>query len=116
MAIEYSAVSKVIKDYVMNDADMVELDEDEATSEEELKVWIQEAAREVLIYKKHLLLGEDGTPRSGDEIIGETSVDIPNKYFGVLVHGALMFAFTEDQQRSSFERGQFYAQLGMGRG
>ncbi len=115
MAIEYSAVSQVIKKYVMNDADMVDI-ADEAVSEEELKVWIQEAARELLIYKKHLLLDDEGNPRGGDEIIGETSVDVPNKYLGALMHGALMFAFTEDQQRSSFERGQFYAQLGMGRG
>jgi hypothetical protein len=112
MAIEYTAVSKVIKDYVMNDADMV----DAAVSEDELKVWIQEAARELLIYKKHLLLDNEGNPRSGDKIIGDTEVDVPKKYLGALMHGALMFAFTEDQQRSSFERGQFYAQLGMGRG
>lgn len=114
MAIEYSAVSKVINDYVMNDADMVDVNP--AVSEDELKAWIQEAARELLIYKKHLLLKDDGTPRSGDEIVGETEVDVPQKYLGALMHGALMFAFTEDQQRSSFERGQFYAQLGMGRG
>ena len=37
MAIEYSAVSEVIKKYVMNDADMVNI-ADEATSNEELKV------------------------------------------------------------------------------
>lgn len=99
-----------IREYVLGQADMP----DEAYSDAELKAWLIDAAHEALMYKKHLLIDADGNPRKSSEVVTTEGVDMPEKYKGALLHGALMFAFTEDQQRSSFERGLFMAGLGLG--
>ena len=109
--IEYEVVRNAIRSYVLDDAPEYG---DMAHNDEELDRWIIQAGFEILNLKRHLCVDKNGEPRNSSEVIGDTSVDFPQKYFGALMHGALMFAFSEDQQRSSFERGQFYAQLGLG--
>lgn len=107
--ISYATIIHAVRNYILDDADITEPAHEDA----ELTQWAQQAAREVLQFKKHLLISEDGTPGRSSEIITDTGVEIPEKYLGALIHGTAMFAFSEDQQRSSFERGMFNAQLGL---
>ena len=110
MAINYTDIAADLKAYVLGEADVA----DGVYSVKEIEACVKKAAFELLNYKRHLLV-KDGAPRGSSAVVGETSVDIPEKYRGALMHGALMFLFTEDQQRSSFERGLFMQQIGMGR-
>lgn len=105
----YSDVISACREYILDDAEQVA----PVHSDAELTEWIKQAAVELLKFKKHLLVSDEGNPVGHTEIIQETGIDIPEIYKGALMHGAMMFAFSEDQQRSSFERGMFNAQLGL---
>lgn len=112
--ITYEEVISACREYILDDAEILNGEGGEyAHSDAELTEWIKQAAVELLKLKKHLLVSDDGTPVGHSAIIAETGVEIPAIYKGALMHGAMMFAFSEDQQRSSFERGMFNAQLGM---
>lgn len=110
MAINYTDIAADLNAYVFGESDVIP----NTYSNEEIAACVKKAAFELLNFKRHLLV-KDGAPRGSSEVVGETSVDIPEKYRGALMHGALMFLFTEDQQRSSFERGLFMQQAGIGR-
>ena len=110
MAINYSEIAEDVRAYVLGEADVA----NDVYSVDEIAACVKKAAFELLNFKRHLLV-KDGAPRGSSEVVGETSVDIPEKYRGAMMHGALMFLFTEDQQRSSFERGLFMQQAGIGR-
>ena len=111
MAIKYTDIAADLRAYVLGEADVA----NDVYSDKEIAACVKKAAFELLNFKRHLLVDESGNPRKSSAVVGETSVDIPEKYRGALMHGALMFLFTEDQQRSSFERGLFLQQAGMGR-
>lgn len=110
MSIALSNVRDVIRKYILDDADQIEA----AHTDDELDTWIKYALTDVVYFKRHLLIDDDGNPKSRSDILKGDTIDIPEKYESALVHGALMRAFSEDQQRSSFERGQFLQALGMG--
>ena len=111
MAIKYTDIAADLRAYVLGAADVIP----DEYSNEEITACAKKAAFELLNFKRHLLVGEDGTPRGSSEVVGDDAADLPEKYRGALMHGALMFLFTEDQQRSSFERGLFMQQAGIGR-
>lgn len=112
--IAYSDVISACREYILDDAEILNGEDGEyAHSDEELTEWIKQAAIELLKFKKHLLVSAEGVPVGHTAIIKDTGVEVPEIYKGALMHGAMMFAFSEDQQRSSFERGMFNAQLGL---
>lgn len=111
MAINYKDIARDLTAYVLGESDVVP----DTYSDDEIAACAKKAAYELLNYKRHLLIDEGGNPRKSSEVVGEAAADLPDKYRGALMHGALMFLFTEDQQRSSFERGLFMQQAGIGR-
>lgn len=92
----------------------LDVDPEDGYSDSELTMWAKQAAFEILNLKPWLQVDTDGNPRGSSQIVTNSGADFPEKYEGALIHGTLMFVFGEDMQRSSFERGQFYAQLGVG--
>lgn len=118
MAIKYTDIAADLNAYVLGESDVIP----GTYSEEEIAACAKKAAYELLNFKRHLLIDGEGNPRKSSEVVervveGEEgkAADLPDKYRGALMHGALMFLFTEDQQRSSFERGLFMQQAGIGR-
>ena len=111
MAINYTVVADDLRAYVLGAADVIP----DEYSDDEITACAKKAAFELLNFKRHLLIDENGNPRKSSEVVGDDAADLPDKYRGALMHGALMFLFTEDQQRSSFERGLFMQQAGLGR-
>lgn len=109
--ISFSTIVSKVRDVL--DAQL-DVDGDEAYTDAELTMWAKEAAFEALNLKQWLLVDDTGNPRGSSQVVTNNGADIPEKYEGALIHGTLMFVFGEDMQRSSFERGQFYAQLGVG--
>lgn len=111
MAIKYADIAADLNAYVLGESDVIP----DTYSDEEIAACAKKAAYELLNFKRHLLIDGDGNPRKSSDVVGDGAADLPDKYRGALMHGALMFLFTEDQQRSSFERGLFLQQIGMGR-
>ena len=114
MAINYADIADDLNAYVLGESDVIP----DTYSNDEIAACAKKAAYELLNFKRHLLIDGEGNPRKSSEVVeGEEgkAADLPDKYRGALMHGALMFLFTEDQQRSSFERGLFLQQIGMGR-
>lgn len=106
--IAWSDMLTKVRTYVLKDTDA----QDEVYSDEALMEWLKEAAHEIVRHRRWLLVDADGNPRGSSTVITNVGADIPEAYEGALLHGCLMFVFAEDQQRSSFERGLFNAQLG----
>lgn len=111
MAINYTDIAADLNAYVLGESDVIP----KTYSDEEIAACAKKAAYELLNFKRHLLIDGEGNPRKSSEVVEGEAADLPDKYRGALMHGALMFLFTEDQQRSSFERGLFLQQIGMGR-
>lgn len=114
MAINYADIASDLTAYVLGESDVIP----KTYSEDEIAACAKKAAYELLNFKRHLLIDGEGNPRKSSDVVeGEEgkAADLPDKYRGALMHGALMFLFTEDQQRSSFERGLFMQQAGIGR-
>lgn len=105
----YDTIIGAVRADILDDVDQV----DAAHTDAELTAWARQAAHEILHVKRHLCISAEGQPIATGEIITDQGVKIPEKYLGALVHGTAMYAFSEDQQRSSFERGLFNAQLGI---
>ena len=103
----WSDMLQRVRAYVLKAQDT----QDEAYTDAALTEWLKEAGREIVARKRHLFVGADGVPRGTSEVVGDSGFDGPEKYSGALLHGCLMFAFAEDHDRSSFERGLFNAQL-----
>ena len=111
MAINYTDIADDLNAYVLGESDVIP----DTYSNDEIAACARKAAYELLNFKRHLLIDEEGNPRKSSDVVGDDAADLPEKYRGALMHGALMFLFTEDQQRSSFERGLFMQQAGIGR-
>lgn len=106
--IAWAAMIERVRDYVLKDTDT---QQELVYSDAALTEWLKEAGREIVHRKPHLLVGADGEPRGCGDVVSATGFDGPEGYSGALLHGCLMFAFAEDHERSSFERGLFNAQL-----
>ena len=116
MAIKYTDIADDLRAYVLGAADVIP----DEYSDEEITACAKKAAFELLNFKRHLLADASGKPKGSSAVVNamdgdKEAADLPEKYKGALMHGALMFLFTEDQQRSSFERGLFMQQAGLGR-
>lgn len=105
--IAWSDMIERVRDYVLKAEDT----QDDAWTDAMLTEWLKEAGHEIVRRNRHMLVDSDGNPRGSSDIVGPIGFDGPERYSGALLHGCLMFAFGEDHERSSFERGQFNQQL-----